>query len=87
MPDTKPILEVARETLVMFPNTQAYYTLRRLAQEVIDMHAALAGLMGLIDTGVLVRDTRNDHDPEPGWAIRQVPMVIAIAKANEVLSH
>lgn len=45
--------------------------------------SALKGLMECIDKGLLVRDT--SHDRESGWAIKQMPVMLAIKAAQEAL--
>lgn len=35
--------------------------------------AAAKGIVGLLDKGMLVRDTSHDHEPD--WAIKQFPLV------------
>lgn len=44
---------------------------------------ALRTLFALVEDGTLVRDTSRDH--EPGWALRQVPLVQALARARAAL--
>lgn len=43
----------------------------------------LREIMDLIEKGALVRDTSHDH--EPHWAMRQIPLVNALKKAQESL--
>jgi Lar family restriction alleviation protein len=45
---------------------------------------AVKGLLDQIEAGNLVRDTRGDG--EPGWAIKQMPLVIALQHARAALS-
>lgn len=47
------------------------------------MLEALEALLQLTTDGILVRDTRNDHDP--AWAIKQMPLVMALKKADEAI--
>lgn len=49
-------------------------------EEIARMKAALRGVLDLIDKGVLVRDTSRDHEPE--WAMRMVPLLMAIQSAK-----
>lgn len=44
---------------------------------------ALRELMALIEQKVLVRDTSRDG--EPGWAMRQIPVVMALKHAQNVI--
>ncbi len=46
-------------------------------------YEALEALMGMIESGVLVRDTSRDS--EPGWAMRQVELLRVLANANDLL--
>lgn len=46
---------------------------------------ALNGLMALIENETLVRNT--DGDGEPGWAIRQLPLVQTLAFAKSALDE
>lgn len=94
MPNNPDILTVAREVLAhweqhgKYRETEADKVLGvpmevRFAQAVIDVSAALQGVMDLIEAGVLVRDTSNNH--EPGWAMKQIPLVQALARAKTAL--
>ena len=49
-----------------------------------ELLAALQGVMALIADGTLVRDTKRDR--EPGWAIRQIPMVMALKAADAAIA-
>lgn len=55
----------------------------KAATEFDQVRDALAGVMQLIDDGVLVRDTLQDHRAD--WAIRQLPLIEALKKAQEAL--
>jgi hypothetical protein len=57
------------------PDTERIQTLRD----------ALAGVMELIDSGMLVRNTR--HDSDPGWAITQIPLVQKLYMAQLALER
>jgi len=48
------------------------------------LRGALRGLMMMIENGYLVRQTNGDGDP--GWALRQLPLVKALAEAEAALS-
>jgi hypothetical protein len=43
----------------------------------------LSALMGAINEGLLVRDISRDH--EPGWAMRQLPLVMMLNGAQKAL--
>lgn len=45
---------------------------------------AIKGLMDLIDTGQLVRGTKDDE--LQGWAMRQIPIVMALKAAQDVIA-
>lgn len=60
---------------------QAY---RHIKAEFEELLTALALVMKLIDDGVLVRNVLNDHHAD--WAIRQLPMIEALTKAQEALN-
>lgn len=45
--------------------------------------SSLEAIMGMINGGLLVRDISRDH--EPGWAMQQLPMVLALKGAQEVI--
>lgn len=49
-----------------------------------DLYEALKGVMGLIDSGYLVRDTSGDV--EPGWAMRQIQSMLLLANAEKALA-
>ncbi len=44
---------------------------------------ALQGIMKLIEEGLLVRSTATDF--EDGWAIRQIPLVMGLSKADAAI--
>ena len=48
-----------------------------------ELLAALVAVLKLMDDGILVRDIRNDADP--AWAIKQIPLVLALKKAQEAI--
>jgi len=48
-----------------------------------DATAVLRELFALIEDGTLVRDI--SRDAEPGWAMRQLPLVQALARAKQIL--
>ena len=48
-----------------------------------ELWAALVAVLKLMDDGILVRDIRNDADP--AWAIKQIPLVLALKKAQEAI--
>ncbi len=48
-----------------------------------DLAEALEELYALIEDGVLVRDV--SHDGEPGWALKQLPLVRSLGKAQGAL--
>jgi hypothetical protein len=47
------------------------------------LHEALTEVMELINSYVLVRNTEDDA--EPGWAMRQLPMILTLKKAQSLL--
>lgn len=49
-----------------------------------ELYAALVGVMALITEGKLVRNTSDD--PNPDWAMRQMPFVLALAAAEKALA-
>lgn len=49
------------------------------------MRAELEGIMGLIESGQLVRDI--SHDGEPDWAIKQLGLVRTLANAKAALAE
>ncbi len=49
-----------------------------------ELYDALFGVMELVSEGRLVRDTKGDH--ESGWAIKQVPLLLALKSANAALA-
>lgn len=58
-------------------------TALRVKAERDDLLVALKGLMAMIDTGKLVRDTSRDH--ETGWALKQVDLVRALQTAQSAI--
>jgi len=58
--------------------------LRKAEAEVERFRTALRGLMMMIENGYLVRQTNGDGDP--GWELRQLPLVKALAEAEAALS-
>jgi hypothetical protein len=59
---------------------QAY---RHIKAEFSAVLTALETLLKMIDAGMLVRNTSNDHFSD--WAIRQLPLIQALAKAKEAV--
>lgn len=53
------------------------------AAEVAGLRASLGAIMKLIGDGTLVRDISGDA--EPGWAMKQLPLVMALKTAQELL--
>ena len=49
-----------------------------------EMEKALAGVLGLLDCGWLVRDT--SHDAEPGWSLKCLGPVKTLAEAGAALA-
>ncbi len=47
------------------------------------LRAALQGLMDMVSNGSLVRPV--DRDAEAGWTMRQLPLVMALKAADDVL--
>ncbi len=47
--------------------------------------AALQGIMRLIDEGVLVRNVA--WDGEEGWAVKQIPLVLALSQAQMAIEE
>lgn len=54
-----------------------------LSAEVAGLRASLGAIMKLIGDGTLVRDISGDA--EPGWAMKQLPLVMALKTAQELL--
>lgn len=54
-----------------------------LAERIARLRAALEGVLGLIDSGYLVRDTSRDS--EPGWVWKQLEPVMALRVARAAL--
>ena len=54
-----------------------------LSAENARLKEALQGMLKLVDDGLLVRNTGNDHIA--GWGIRALPIVQALQQANEAL--
>jgi hypothetical protein len=54
------------------------------AGKIAELTEALRDVLGLIDTGYLVRDTSKDG--EPGWAIKQLEPVRRLANARSLVS-
>ena len=48
------------------------------------LREALCGLFAMIENGTLVRDTSRDN--EPGWAMKQLPLVAALKAAEAALA-
>lgn len=57
----------------------------RLIAAAPDLLAALRELFGLVEDGTLVRNTVDDA--QPGWAVKQIPLVKALANAREVIAR
>lgn len=57
----------------------------RLQESHAEMLEALRGMLRLMDDGLLVRDISRDH--EPGWAVRQMPLVMGIKRAQTALAN
>lgn len=73
------IYEIGRQNLQRrFAETDANARLIAASPELLE---ALEAVLKLMDDGILVRDTRNDDDP--AWAIKQLPLVSALKKADE----
>ncbi len=49
------------------------------------LYLALRGIMKEIEVGSLVRETADDH--APGWGMRQIPLVLALKKADAALEE
>lgn len=49
-----------------------------------DLATALRDLFAFVENGVLIRDISHDH--EPGWAMRQVPLVQTLAAVKAILA-
>lgn len=49
-----------------------------------DLYAALEAIMGMISSGVLVRNVSADVDP--GYAMRQLPLVMALKHSDAALA-
>lgn len=60
---------------------QAY---RHIKAEFDQVYDALAGVMKLIDEGALVRSMSDEF--AAGWAMRQIPLVMALKKAHDALN-
>lgn len=54
-----------------------------LSAEVAGLRASLGAIMKLVGDGTLVRDISGDA--EPGWAMKQLPLVMALKTAQELL--
>lgn len=48
------------------------------------LYEALRAIMDFIESGELVRNTSGDG--EPGWALKTIPLVRALAAANSLLA-
>lgn len=59
--------------------------LAQLERDNAALRGALEGVMQQVKEGRLVRDIRGDA--EPGWALKQVPLVRALAVADQVLAN
>lgn len=49
-----------------------------------DLLDALKSVLNMIESGILVRDTSKDL--EPGWAMRQIPIVTSLQKAGNAIA-
>lgn len=49
-----------------------------------DLLDALKSVLSMIESGILVRDTSKDL--EPGWAMRQIPIVTSLQKAGNAIA-
>lgn len=49
-----------------------------------ELYEALAGVLQLIADGKLVRNTSGDSNPD--WAMRQLPFVMALSRAETALA-
>ena len=58
---------------------------REIAAERDRLYDALEKIWGFIDDGTLVRNTAADRDP--GWAMKQLPLVAALHCAQKALAH
>jgi len=56
----------------------------RLISAAPDLLEALKGVMGLIASGALVRNIASDAEPD--WAIRQIPLVMTLKKAESAIA-
>jgi hypothetical protein len=50
-----------------------------------ELEASLGDLLGLIESGQLVRDITHDH--EPGYAMRALQLSMKIAKAASLITN
>jgi hypothetical protein len=57
----------------------------RLIAEAPNLLVALKGIMAHVESGMLVRNTSEDIDP--GWAIKQLPLVMDLKAAVEAISN
>jgi len=52
-------------------------------QRIEQLEAALRKLLGFLEDGTLCRDISRDH--EPGWAMRQLPLVQTLTEVKALL--
>lgn len=81
--DEYPLFELA-DVLIADRNDLRKQKLT-LEQTVSTLREALSGVMEQISKGALVRETADDN--APGWGMRQIPLVMALKKADSALSH
>ncbi len=55
-----------------------------LQNQVEQLREAVSGLLGLIESGQLVRDASRDSDP--GWALNAMRFAQVLAKAQQTLT-
>jgi hypothetical protein len=53
-------------------------------QRVKELEESLKAIIGHIENGFLVRDISKDH--EPGWAVKQLPFLNDLGKAQKLLT-
>lgn len=56
---------------------------RKIERAAPELLAALKGIMNQIVVGALVRETADDN--EPGWGMRQIPLVMALKAADDAI--